>query len=53
MLELAQELPNFRYVKEGYDPVISRMTELAKHRDVIQGVFSGGADRGMMYEMSL
>ncbi len=53
MLELARELPNFRYVKEEYEPVISRMTELAKHRDVIQGVFSGGAGRGMMYEMSL
>ncbi len=53
MLELARERPNFRYVKEEYEPVISRMTELAKHRDVIQGVFSGGAGRGMMYEMSL
>ncbi len=53
MLELARDLPNFRYVKEEYEPVIARMTELAKHRDVIRGVFSGGAGRGMMYEMSL
>ena len=53
MLELARELPNFRYVKEEYEPVIQRMSELAKHRDVIHGVFSGGAGRGMMYEMGL
>ena len=53
MLELARELPNFRYVKEEYAPVIERMTELARHRDLVHGVFSGGAGRGMMYEMSL
>jgi len=53
MLELARELPNFRYVKEEYEPVISRMGELAKHRDVVKGVFSGAGGRGMMYEMSL
>ncbi len=53
MLELARELPNFRYVKEEYEPVIQRGTELAKHRDVINGVFSGAAGKGMLYEMSL
>jgi 4-hydroxy-tetrahydrodipicolinate synthase len=53
MLELARELPNFRYVKEEYAPVIERMAELAQHRNLIHGVFSGGGGRGMMYEMSL
>jgi len=53
MLALARELPHFRYVKEEYEPVIDRMTELARHPDLIHGVFSGGAGRGMMYEMSL
>ena len=53
MLDLARECPNFRYVKEEYEPVITRMAELAKHRDVIHGVFSGAAGKGMMYEMSL
>ena len=53
MLELARELPNFRYVKEEYEPVIERMKQLAKNRDVIHGVFSGAAGKGMMYEMGL
>jgi 4-hydroxy-tetrahydrodipicolinate synthase len=53
MLELARECPNFRYVKEEYEPVIGRMSEMAKHRDVVHGLFSGAAGRGMMYEMSL
>ena len=53
MMDLARELPNFRYVKEEHEPVIARMTELAKHRDLFQGVFSGAAGRGMMYEMGL
>ncbi len=53
LLELAREHPNLGYVKEEYNPVIPRMTELAKHRDVMRSVFSGGGGRGMLYEMSL
>ena len=53
MLELARELPNFRYVKEEYEPVIARLSQLARHRDVISGLFSGAGGRGMLYEMSL
>jgi 4-hydroxy-tetrahydrodipicolinate synthase len=53
MLSLSRELPHFRYVKEEHEPVIQRMTEEAQHRDLFQGVFSGGAGRGMLYEMRL
>jgi len=53
ILELARELPNFRYIKEEHEPVIDRMIELGKHRDLVHGVFSGAAGRGMMYEMGL
>ncbi len=53
MLELAREQPNFRYVKEEYEPVIQRLSELAKHRHLMHGLFSGAAGRAMMYEMSL
>jgi dihydrodipicolinate synthase/N-acetylneuraminate lyase len=53
VLDLARELPNFRYVKEEFEPVIDRMTEFARHRDLFQGVFSGTSGKGMLYEMSL
>lgn len=53
VLDLARELPNFRYVKEEFEPVIDRMSEFARHRDLFQGVFSGNSGKSMMYEMSL
>jgi 4-hydroxy-tetrahydrodipicolinate synthase len=53
LLELAREFPNFGYVKEEYQPVIERMTELSRHRPQIKSVFSGAAGKGMMYEMRL
>ena len=53
VLDLARELPNFRYVKEEFEPVVERMTEFARHRDLFQGVFSGSSGKGMLYEMSL
>lgn len=51
--ELARDFPNFGYVKEEYEPVIQRMSELARQRPAIKSVFSGEAGRGMMYEMRL
>jgi len=53
LTELAQEFPNFGYVKEEYAPVIQRMSELAAHRPVIKGVFSGNAGIDLLYEMRL
>ena len=53
LVDLAKEFPNFGYIKEEHEPVISRMTELARHRPAIKSVFSGAAGKGMMYEMRL
>ncbi|MBI1787868.1 MAG: dihydrodipicolinate synthase family protein [Acidobacteria bacterium] len=53
LVELAKEFPHCGYIKEEYNPVIPRMTELAASRPAIRGVFSGAAGRGMMYEMRL
>ena len=53
LLDLAREFPHFGYVKEEYAPVIERMTELAAHRPLIKGVFSGNAGIDMLYEMRL
>lgn len=53
LVDLAREFPNCGYVKEEYSPVIERMKELATHRPLIKGIFSGSAGRGMMYEMRL
>ena len=53
ILALAREFENLRYVKEEFEPVIPRMQELARHRDVIRSVFSGNHGRAMLYEMAL
>ena len=54
ILEMAEKFPNFGYIKEEYQPVIPRLTELAKHRpNLIKAVFSGAAGRGWTYEMRL
>jgi dihydrodipicolinate synthase/N-acetylneuraminate lyase len=51
---LARKFPNFGYVKEEYEPVVSRMRELAAYRpDPIKSVFSGNAGRGWSYELRL
>ena len=51
ILELAREFPNLGYIKEEVQPVIERGRELARHRDIIKSVFSGGGGKGMLYEM--
>jgi dihydrodipicolinate synthase/N-acetylneuraminate lyase len=53
LLDLAREFPNCGFVKEEYQPVISRMKELSSARPVVKSVFSGAGGRGMMYEMRL
>ena len=51
--ELAAEFPNFGYVKEEYEPVIKRLTEMSHHKPPMKSVFSGAAGKGLMYEMRL
>jgi 4-hydroxy-tetrahydrodipicolinate synthase len=51
--ELAGDFLNFGYVKEENEPVIERMSALARQRPTIKRVFSGTAGKGMMYEMRL
>jgi dihydrodipicolinate synthase/N-acetylneuraminate lyase len=53
LVELAREFPNYGYVKEEAQPVIERMTALAKQRPAVKAVFSGAAGRGMLYEARL
>lgn len=54
ILGLAKKFPNFGYVKEEYEPVVSRMLEMAKHRpDTIKSIFSGNAGRGWSHELRL
>jgi 4-hydroxy-tetrahydrodipicolinate synthase len=53
LVELAREFPHCGYIKEEAEPVIERMTALAKHRPAVKSVFSGAAGKGLMYELSL
>lgn len=53
LVELAREFPNFGYIKEEYQPVVERMTAMAKQRPAIKSIFSGAAGKGMLYEMRL
>ena len=51
LVELAEEFPNFGYIKEEFQPVGQRMRELARHKPAIKAVFSGNAGKALMYEM--
>jgi 4-hydroxy-tetrahydrodipicolinate synthase len=53
LLELARDFPNCGYVKEEFQPVIERMSEISRHRPAVKSVFSGNAGKGMLYEMRL
>jgi 4-hydroxy-tetrahydrodipicolinate synthase len=53
LTDLAREFPNLGYVKEEWAPIVERMIGLHKRRPAIQGIYSGGGGRGMMYEWRL
>jgi 4-hydroxy-tetrahydrodipicolinate synthase len=53
LVELSREFPNFGYIKEEYQPVVERMTAMAKQRPAVKSIFSGAAGKGMLYEMRL
>jgi 4-hydroxy-tetrahydrodipicolinate synthase len=54
IVELARELPNFGYIKEERDPVISRMRAEVAHRpDPIKRVFCANRGAGLLYELRL
>ncbi|MBK9168154.1 MAG: dihydrodipicolinate synthase family protein [Bryobacterales bacterium] len=53
LVELAKEFPHCGYIKEEHNPVIPRMTELARHRPAVKSVMSGGGGRSMLYEARL
>jgi dihydrodipicolinate synthase/N-acetylneuraminate lyase len=53
LVALAREFPQLGYIKEEHNPVTERMKQLAAHRPAVQGIFSGGGGRGMIYEWRL
>lgn len=53
MIELAKEFPQFGYIKEEADPVISRTRELCAARPAIRRVFSARGALGWLYESHL
>lgn len=54
IVELAKEIPNFGYIKEEHDPVISRMkAEIAHRPDPIKRVFCANRGAGLLYELRL
>ena len=53
LIELAQEFPNFGYVKEESSPVIARTRALLAARPPIRRVFSARGGFGWLYELRL
>ncbi len=53
ILRLAREFPNLVYVKEESAPLVERMKEEVKHRDLPKGVFGASGGNGLLYEMRL
>jgi dihydrodipicolinate synthase/N-acetylneuraminate lyase len=53
ILRLAREFPNLAYVKEESPPLVARMKEEVKHRDLLKGVFGASGGDGLLYEMRL
>lgn len=53
MIELANEFPQFGYIKEEAEPVISRTRELCEARPPIRRVFSARGAHGWLYESRL
>jgi dihydrodipicolinate synthase/N-acetylneuraminate lyase len=53
ILRLAREFPNLVYVKEESPPLVARMKEEVRHRDLLKGVFGASGGDGLLYEMRL
>ncbi len=53
MIELANQFPNFGYIKEEAAPIIPRMRELCAARPAIHRVFSAKGAHGWLYESHL
>jgi dihydrodipicolinate synthase/N-acetylneuraminate lyase len=53
LIELAEEFPNFGYVKEEAYPVIARMRALVAARPPIRRVFGARGGFGWLYELRL
>ena len=53
ILRLAREFPNLVYVKEESAPLVARMKEETRHRDLLKGVFGASGGDGLLYEMRL
>lgn len=53
ILRLAREFPNLAYVKEESAPLVARMKEEVRHRDLLRGVFGASGGDGLLYEMRL
>ena len=53
LIQLAREFPNFGYVKEEANPVISRTRALLAARPPIRRVFSARGGLGWLYELRL
>ena len=53
ILRLAREFPNLVYVKEETVPLVARMKEEVRHRDLLKGIFGASGGDGLLYEMRL
>jgi dihydrodipicolinate synthase/N-acetylneuraminate lyase len=53
LIELAQQIPNFGYVKEEANPVIARTRALLAARPPIRRVFTARGGFGWLYELRL
>jgi 4-hydroxy-tetrahydrodipicolinate synthase len=53
LVDLAEEFPNFGYIKAEYPPVIERVQTLIRNRPPIKSVMCGFNGRSFTYEMRL
>jgi dihydrodipicolinate synthase/N-acetylneuraminate lyase len=53
ILRLAREFPNLAYVKEESQPLVARMKEEVRHRDLLKGIYGASGGDGLLYEMRL
>jgi 4-hydroxy-tetrahydrodipicolinate synthase len=53
IVDLANEFPNFGYVKEETAPIVERMREELRHRPAMKGIFGASFGDGWLFEMRL